>query len=99
MEKDTITIEIKQEVSVTLLWIVGGVIVVSLAFFLTHSRFHGSLAIAQCGRYRRRGISSRDDHVRSPQTYEDQPSDSGLGCSRCHPCAGRLHMDADAAAD
>ena len=37
MEKDTITIEIKQEVSVTLLWIVGGVILVSLAFFLTPS--------------------------------------------------------------
>jgi hypothetical protein len=34
MEKETITIEIKQEVSVMLLWIVGGVIVVSLVFFL-----------------------------------------------------------------
>jgi hypothetical protein len=35
MEKDTITIEIKQEVSITLVWIVAGVIVVSLAFLLT----------------------------------------------------------------
>jgi hypothetical protein len=35
MEKNTVTIEIKQEVSVTLLWIVGGVIIVSLAFLLT----------------------------------------------------------------
>ncbi len=35
MEKDTITIEIKQEVSITLLWIVGGVIIVSLVFLLT----------------------------------------------------------------
>jgi hypothetical protein len=34
MEKDTITIEIKQEVSITLLWIVAGVILVSLAFLL-----------------------------------------------------------------
>jgi hypothetical protein len=35
MEKNTVTIEIKQEVSITLLWIVFGVIVVSLVFFLT----------------------------------------------------------------
>jgi hypothetical protein len=35
MEKNTVTIEIKQEVSITLLWIVGGVIVVSLVFLLT----------------------------------------------------------------
>jgi hypothetical protein len=35
MEKDTLTIEIKQEVSITLLWIVGGVIIVSLVFLLT----------------------------------------------------------------
>ncbi|MEK6756841.1 MAG: hypothetical protein AABZ02_11880 [Bacteroidota bacterium] len=35
MEKNTITIEIKQEVSITLVWIVAGVIVVSLAFLLT----------------------------------------------------------------
>jgi hypothetical protein len=35
MEKDTITIEIKQEVSITLLWIVAGVILASLAFLLT----------------------------------------------------------------
>jgi hypothetical protein len=34
MEKESITIEIKQEVSVTLLWIVAGVILVSAAFFL-----------------------------------------------------------------
>ena len=37
MEKNTVTIEIKQEVSITLLWIVGGVIVVSLVFLLTPS--------------------------------------------------------------
>ncbi len=35
MEKNTVTIEIKQEVSITLLWIVVGVIVVSLVFLLT----------------------------------------------------------------
>lgn len=35
MEKDSITIEIKQEVSITLLWIVVGVILVSATFFLT----------------------------------------------------------------
>jgi hypothetical protein len=35
MEKETITIEIKQEVSITLLWITAGVILVSAAFFLT----------------------------------------------------------------
>jgi hypothetical protein len=35
MEKDTVTIEIKQDVSITLLWIVCGVIVVSAAFLLT----------------------------------------------------------------
>ncbi len=35
MEKESITIEIKQEVSVTLLWIVAGVILVSATFFLT----------------------------------------------------------------
>jgi len=35
MEKNTVTIEIKQEVSITLLWIVGGVILISLVFFLT----------------------------------------------------------------
>lgn len=35
MEKDTVTIEIKQEVSITLLWIVSGVIIVSLVFLLT----------------------------------------------------------------
>jgi len=35
MEKGTVTIEIKQEVSITLLWIVAGVVVVSLAFLLT----------------------------------------------------------------
>jgi len=34
MEKNTVTVEIKQEVSVTLLWIVGGVILVSLVFLL-----------------------------------------------------------------
>ena len=34
MEKDSITIEMKQEVSITLLWIVAGVIVISAAFFL-----------------------------------------------------------------
>jgi hypothetical protein len=37
MEKETVTIEVKQEVSLTLLWIVVGVIVVSLVFFLTPS--------------------------------------------------------------
>ncbi len=37
MEKNTVTVEIKQEVSITLLWIVCGVIVVSLVFFLTPS--------------------------------------------------------------
>jgi hypothetical protein len=35
MEKESITIEIKQEVSITLLWIVAGVVVVSATFFLT----------------------------------------------------------------
>jgi hypothetical protein len=35
MEKDTVTIEIKQDVSITLLWIVCGVIVVSAVFLLT----------------------------------------------------------------
>jgi hypothetical protein len=35
MEKNTVTIEIKQEVSIALLWIVVGVIVVSLVFLLT----------------------------------------------------------------
>jgi len=35
MEKESITIEIKQEVSITLLWIVAGVIMVSATFFLT----------------------------------------------------------------
>jgi hypothetical protein len=35
MEKESITIEIKQEVSITLLWIVAGVILVSATFFLT----------------------------------------------------------------
>jgi hypothetical protein len=35
MEKDTVTIEIKQDVSITLLWIVCGVIVVSGVFLLT----------------------------------------------------------------
>lgn len=34
MEKTTVTIEIRQEVSVTLLWIVAGVVFVSGAFFL-----------------------------------------------------------------
>ena len=34
MEKDTVTIEIKQDVSITLLWIVCGVIVVSTVFLL-----------------------------------------------------------------
>jgi hypothetical protein len=37
MEKNTVTVEIKQEVSITLLWIVGGVILVSLVFLLTPS--------------------------------------------------------------
>lgn len=37
MEKHTVTIEIKQEVSITLLWIVVGVLFVSLAFLLTPS--------------------------------------------------------------
>jgi hypothetical protein len=37
MEKHTVTIEIKQEVSITLLWVVGGVIIVSLVFLLTPS--------------------------------------------------------------
>ena len=35
MEKDSVTIEIKQDVSITLLWIVAGVILVSAPFFLT----------------------------------------------------------------
>jgi hypothetical protein len=35
MERDSVTIEIKQDVSITLLWIVAGVILVSAAFFLT----------------------------------------------------------------
>jgi hypothetical protein len=35
MEKRTVIIEIKQEVSITLLWIVAGVIVVSLGFLFT----------------------------------------------------------------
>lgn len=35
MEKSTVTIEIKQEVSITLLWVVAGVIIVSLVFLLT----------------------------------------------------------------
>jgi hypothetical protein len=35
MEKESITIEIKQEVSITLLWIVAGVILISATFFLT----------------------------------------------------------------
>ena len=35
MEKSTVTIEIKQEVSITLLWIVGGVIVASAVFLFT----------------------------------------------------------------
>jgi hypothetical protein len=35
MEKNTVTVEIRQEVSITLLWVVGGVIFVSLAFLLT----------------------------------------------------------------
>ena len=35
MEKTTVTIEIKQEVSVVLIWIAAGVVAVSLAFFLT----------------------------------------------------------------
>lgn len=35
MEKTTATIEIKQEVSIALLWIAAGVVAVSLAFFLT----------------------------------------------------------------
>ena len=35
MEKNTVTIEIRQEVSITLLWIVAGVILVSAATFLT----------------------------------------------------------------
>jgi hypothetical protein len=34
MEKTTVTIEIKQEVSITLLWIVAGVLAVSIAFLL-----------------------------------------------------------------
>lgn len=34
MEKHTVTIEIKQEVSITLLWIVAGVVIVSLVFLL-----------------------------------------------------------------
>ncbi len=34
MEKESVTIEIKQEVSITLLWIAAGVILVSAAFFL-----------------------------------------------------------------
>jgi hypothetical protein len=37
MEKSTITIEIKQEVSILLLWIVGGIIFVSIAFFIPSS--------------------------------------------------------------
>ncbi len=35
MEKESITVEIKQEVSITLLWIVAGVVMVSATFFLT----------------------------------------------------------------
>jgi hypothetical protein len=35
MEKTTVTIEIKQEVSIALIWIAAGVVAVSLAFFLT----------------------------------------------------------------
>jgi hypothetical protein len=35
MEKESVTIEIKQDVSITLLWIVVGVILVSATFFLT----------------------------------------------------------------
>ena len=35
MEKDTVTIEIKQDVSITLLWIVCGVIVASAVFLFT----------------------------------------------------------------
>jgi hypothetical protein len=35
MEKDTVTIEIKQDVSITLLWVVCGVIVVSGVYLLT----------------------------------------------------------------
>ncbi|MFH0990952.1 MAG: hypothetical protein V1799_13135 [bacterium] len=34
MEKTTIMIEIKQEVSVTLLWLVAGVVIVTVAYFL-----------------------------------------------------------------
>jgi len=34
MEKESVTIEIKQEVSITLLWIVAGVILVTATFFL-----------------------------------------------------------------
>jgi hypothetical protein len=34
MEKTTITIEIKQEVSLLLLWLAGGIIFVSIAFFI-----------------------------------------------------------------
>ena len=34
MEKSTITIEIKQEVSILLLWLVGGIILVSIAFLI-----------------------------------------------------------------
>ena len=37
MEKSTITIEIKQEVSILLLWIVGGIIFVSIAFLIPPS--------------------------------------------------------------
>jgi hypothetical protein len=37
MEKNTVTVEIKQEVSITLLWIVAGVILVSLVFLLAPS--------------------------------------------------------------
>ncbi len=35
MERESITIEIKQEVSITLIWIAAGVILVSATFFLT----------------------------------------------------------------
>jgi uncharacterized membrane protein YvlD (DUF360 family) len=37
MEKSTVTIEIKQEVSILLLWIVGGIIIVTIAFFIPPS--------------------------------------------------------------
>ena len=43
MEKSTLTIEIKQEVSVFLVWIVAGIMLVLIAFFLRpHRTNYGS---------------------------------------------------------